>query len=162
MVDPKVEAPLRKMLGHIMRGETDDALELAEEIGPQTYESAVALAIAASGYIAIDTASRWPNQADIKALAKHAATTRGSQVTESEISDYLSRVVLGSDNPLDVFQGNRAAIIPLFATANLLVSYSGLYADQWEYLDAIWNAIDEADQLQPAVLPAATFRLGRK
>lgn len=162
MIDLKAEAPLRKMLGHIMRDESDALDALIDEIGPQTYESAVALAIAASGYIAIDTSRRWPNEADIKALAKHAATTRGSQVTESEISDYLSRVVLGSDNPLDVFEGNRAAIIPLFATANLLVSYSGLYENQWKYLDAIWNAIDAADQLEPVVLPAAMFRFARK
>lgn len=162
MIDPKVEAPLRKMLGHIMRGEEDDLDAQIDKIGPQMYESAVALAIAASGYIAIDASERWPREVDIRELAKRAATTRGSQVTESEISEYLSRVVLGSENPLDVFEGNRAAIIPLFATADLLLTFHARYANQWKYLDAIWNAIEVADQLEPVVLPAAMFRFARK
>lgn len=162
MVDPTVEAPLRKMLGHLMRDEEDRALEIAEEIGPQMYESAVALAIAASGYIAVRVSKRWPNETDIGILAKRAADVRDTQVTESEIIAYLSRVVLGTDNPVDVFEGSRAAIIPLFATANLLLSYSAQYDTQWKFLDAIWNAIDVADQLEDDVLPAATFRFTRK
>lgn len=162
MVDPKVEAPLRKMLGYIMRGESDKLDALIEEIGPRMYESAVALAIAASGYIAVRVSKRWPNEVDVKALARHAVDVRDTHVTESEIRDYLSRVVLGSDNPLDVFEGNRAAIVPLFATANLVLSFCGQYENQWKFLDAIWNAIEEADRLEDAVLPAATFRFARK
>jgi hypothetical protein len=162
MVDPKVEAPLRTMLGHVMRGETDDVLSMAEEIGPEMYESAVALAIAASGYIAVRVSKRWPNEADIHSIARQASRAPATQVTEAEITDYLSRVVLGSGNPLDVFEGSRAAVIPLFATANLLLSYSARYDTQWKFLDAIWNAIDEADQLKDDVLPAATFRFARK
>lgn len=162
MVDPEVEAPLRKMLGHIMRGE-DDALDaLIEEIGPQMYESALALAIAASGYIAVRVSKRWPNEADVRALARHAADTPGTQVTEDEIRTYLSRVVLDSDNPVDVFKSNRGAIIPLFATANLVLTFSARYRDQWDYLDVIWDAINVADQLDADVLPAATFRFARK
>lgn len=163
MVDPKAEAPLRKMLGHAMRGELDDLGTLIEDIGPQMYESAAALAITASGYIAVRTSKRWPTEADVKALAEHAATTTGAQVTRDEISAYLSRVVLGSESPLAVFDdATRAAVIPVFATAYLLLSFSGQYDDQWKYLDAIWNAIDAADQATPDVLPAMVFRFGRK
>jgi hypothetical protein len=39
---------------------------------------------------------------------------------------------------------------------------TGQHENQWTYLDTIWNAINEADQLDPVVLPAATFRLARK
>lgn len=162
-VDPKVEAPTRKMLGHVLRGELSEFAALVEGIGSQMYESAVALCIMASGYIAVDTSGRWPVDVDVKALAKRAATTRGSQVTEAEISTYLSRVVLAGESPLSVFEDQKkAAVIPVFATADLLVSFSGNYADQWEYLDEIWNAVDAADQAAPAVLPAMVFRFGRK
>lgn len=161
-IDPKVEAPLRKMLGHALRGELDDLYALIDGIGPQMYEAAVGLCVMASGYIAVDTSKRWPNEADVRALAKHAATTKGSQVSEDEIVAYLSRVVLAGESPLSVFGSDRAALIPLFATADLLVSFSGRFADQWAYLDSIWNAVDVADQVEDDVLPATVFRFGRK
>lgn len=162
MVDPKIEAPLRKMLGHAMRGELDELDSLIDSVGPQVYEAAAALMVMASGYIAVSTSKRWPEEVDVQALARNSATAPHSQVTEAEIRDYLSRVVLGSESPIDVFDGNRAAIIPLFATANLLLRFSGLYEDQWKYLDAIWNAVDAADHVAPDILPAMVFRFGRK
>jgi hypothetical protein len=162
MVDPEIEAPLRKMLAHVMRGETDDALELAEEIGPQRYESAVALAIAASGYIAVSTSRRWPQEADVQALARNSVKAPHSQVTEAEIHDYLARVVLASENPLTVFEGSRAALIPLFATANLLLRFSGEYEDQWKYLDAIWNSLDAAEATSTDVAPGVVYLYSRK
>lgn len=162
MVDPKVEAPLRKMLGHVMRGELEDFGALIEGIGPQMYEAAVGLAVMAAGYIAVRVSERWPVEADVQALAKRAATSPNSQVTADEISAYLARVVLGGESPLTVFDDQKkAAVIPVFATADLLVSYCAQHEDQWAYLDEIWNAVDVADQTPPAVLPAMVFRFGR-
>lgn len=162
MVDPKVEAPLRKMLGHVMRGELDEFCALIEAIGPQMYEAAVGLAIMASGYIAVQVSERWPNAADVQALAKHAATSPNSQVTADEISAYLSRVVLAGE-PLSVFDDQKKmAVTPVFALADLLVSYCAQHEDQWAYLDEIWAGVEAADQAPPAVLPAMVFRFGRK
>lgn len=113
--------------------------------------------------IAVDTAGRWPAEVDVTALAKRAATTRGLQATEAEIGTYLSRVVLAGESPLSAFDDQKkAAVVPVFATAGLLVSFSGNYDDQWAYLDAIWNAVDAADQAPPALLPAMVLRFGRK
>lgn len=162
MVDPKVEAPLRKMLGHVMRGELEDFCALTEAIGPQMYEAAVGLAIMASGYIAVDVSERWPTEADVKALARNAADTKGTQVTADEIGAYLSRVVLAGE-PLSVFDDQKkAAVTPVFALADLLVTFCGQHQDQWDYLDEIWAGVEAADQAPPAVLPAMVFRFGRK
>lgn len=163
MVDPKAEAPLRELLAHSIRGELDDFAALIEGIGPQMYEAAAGLAIMASGYIAVDISERWPTEADIKALAKHAADTPGTQVTQDEIAAHLSRVVLAGESPLSVFDDQqKAAVIPVFVLGNMLLSFHGRYENQWAYLDEIWNAVDAADQAAPAVLPAMVFRFGRK
>jgi hypothetical protein len=151
------------MLGHVMRGELDAFGALIEAIGPQMYEAAAGLAIMASGYIAIQVSERWPNGDDVQALAKRAATSPNSQVTADEISAYLSRVVLAGESPLaGVDDQKKASVIPVFATANLLVSYCAQHEDQWAYLDEIWAGVDAADQAAPAVLPAMVFRFGRK
>lgn len=160
-VNPTVEAPTRKMLGQVLRGELDEFGSLVESIGSQMYESAVALCIQASGYIAVSAANGWPTDADITTMARHAATTKRSQVTEQEISDYISRVVLKNESPLTVFDGSsKAAVIPVFSTAVLLVSFHGRYDDQWQYLDAIWNAINAAENVDDAVVPAVIYAHG--
>lgn len=164
MVDDRAEAVLRKMLEHILRGELDDFYGAIEAAGEQVAETAATLAILASGYIAVDVPSRWPTGADVRALAKNAADTPGTQVTEDEIREYLTRVVLGGESPLTVFEaeGNRAALIPLFATADLLVSFSGQHETHWKYLDAIWNALDATETLDATLAPAVTFLFGRR
>jgi hypothetical protein len=73
-IDSKIEAPTRKLLGPAIRGELDDLYKLIADIGPPTYEDVSALTVKAAGYISVRAAGRWPNGADIKALAKHAAT----------------------------------------------------------------------------------------
>lgn len=163
MVDPKVEAPLREMLEYALRGEDEKLGDLIRKIGPEMYEQAAALAIVASGYIAVRVSTRWPQEVDIKALAKHAATTKGARYTQDEIAAYLSRVVLRSESPLALFEDQeKAAVLPIFATAYLLLSFSAQYDTQWKFLDAIWNSIEVSDQLPDDVLPGAVFRFLRK
>lgn len=162
-IDPKIEAPLRKMLGHAIRGEEDDLYSLILSAGDQVFEAATVLMIKAAGYIAVRTSKRWPNDADIRALAEYAASSPGSQVTEEEIAAYLSRVVLADESPLKVFPGDKkAGMIPLFATANLLMSFHGQYENQWKYLDDIWNALDAAETLNDSVPPAVVFLYGKR
>jgi hypothetical protein len=162
-IDPRIEAPLRKMLGHAMRGELDDLYALILEVGDQTYEAAIILAIKAGGYITTHVSERWPNDADIREIAKHAVKTRiGQQVTEDEIRDYLSRVVLGTEAALNVFPDNkRAAMVPLFTTAALLSGYGPKDTDQWGYLDQIWNALDAAETIDSSLPPAVVYLYGK-
>jgi hypothetical protein len=161
-IDPKIEAPLRKMLGHAMRGELDDLYALILAAGEQVSEAATVLAIKASGYISVQVSERWPLEPDIKALSRHAADTPNTQVTADEIAAYLSRVVLGNESPLTVFPGDKkAGIIPLFSTANLLVSYCAQHRDQWDYLDSIWNALDAAETIDKSLPPAVVYLYGK-
>jgi hypothetical protein len=158
LIDPKIEASTRKLLGHAIRGELDDLDALIVSIGPQVYTAVVALAVLASGYIAIQVSERWPREVDIRALAKHASTSPNSQVTEGEIAACLSRVVLDSESPLEVFPGDeKAALIPLFTAANLLISYCAQHKDHWAYLDSIWNSIEAAEAVEVPVAPAVMY-----
>lgn len=158
-IDPKVEAPLREMLGHAIRVEMDDLYALVAGVGAEAYEATVNLAILAAGYIAVDTPGRWPTGADVKALAKHAAGTRiGKHLTEDEIASFLSRVVLGSESPLTVFEGDeKAALIPVLATASLLAGF-GPAGQSWaDYLDTIWNSLDAAESVKAPVVSAVIY-----
>jgi hypothetical protein len=162
-IDPKIEAPLRKMLGHAMRGELDDLYALILAAGDQVSEAAVVLAIKASGYISVHVSERWPRDVDVRELAKRAVkTTAGREVTEDEISTYLSRVVLGNESVLEAFPGDKkAGIIPLFTTAALLASFGPKGLTQWEYLDSIWNALDTAEAADDSVAPAMVYLYGK-
>lgn len=162
-VDPKIEAATRKLLGHAIRGEMDHFYELIADIGPEVYEGVGELVILAAGYIATDISGRWPSRADIAALAEHGATPRHSQVTETEIREHLTRVVFGGEPVLEVFAGDeRAPLVPVFVAADLLLSFSGNYGDQWEYLDAIWNALDAAENVDGTVVPAVIYLAGKQ
>lgn len=159
-IDPKIEAPLRKMIGHVMRGEEDELAELVLSVGDQVYEAAAALSIQAAGYIAVHVSGRWPTDADLAAIAKRAARP---YVTEDEIRRYFARVVFHSESPLGVFDDQkRAAMIPLFTLAGLLSAFGPKDTDQWGYLDQIWNAINAAESLNDAVVPAVVYQFGRK
>jgi hypothetical protein len=100
---------------------------------------------------------------DVQALAKHASTSPNSQLTADEIAAFLSRVVLGSKSPLEVFPGDeKAALIPLFAAADLLISYCAAHKDHWAYLDSIWNSFDAAEDVEVPVAPAVMYLYGKK
>jgi hypothetical protein len=160
-IDPTIEGPLRKMLGHAIRHELDELAELILAEGETVYGTAATWCIVLSGYIAIDVSERWPAEGDLRAIASHASQSAANlPVTEDEIYTYLSRVVLGFESPLIVFADQeKAAMIPLFATADLLLSYGRQELDWSEYLDLIWDGIEVAEQTKPAALPALMYRV---
>ena len=52
--------------------------------------------------------------------------------------------------------------IPLFATANLLLTFCPRGKDWWEYLDQIWAAAETAEGVSLFVLPALMLRAHKK
>jgi hypothetical protein len=113
----------------------------------------------ASAYIAIDVSGRWPTDADLREIAKHASESATElDITEQEICEYLSRVALGPQKLDDVFSIEGLATIPLFATANLLLTFSPGEKHWWEYLDQIWEAAEVAERTSLTVLPALMLR----
>jgi hypothetical protein len=159
VIDPKAEQPARAMLGHALRGELDDLAALIQAEGREILRGAIPLFLLASAYIAIDVSGRWPTEADTREIAQSAAQSATRlDITEPEIYAYLSRVALGTDKLDDVFAAEGLATVPLYATANLLLTFCPREKEWWEYLDQIWNASAAADRTSLTVLPALLLR----
>jgi hypothetical protein len=158
-IDPKIEQPTRKMLGHAIRHELDDLAALARAEGAEALISAIPLCLFASAYIAIDVAGRWPTDADLHKIAKNASESATElDISEQEIYGYLSRVALGPEKLDDVFSVEALATIPLYASANLLLTFAPRDKHWWEYLDQIWEAAETAERTSLTVLPALMLR----
>ena len=158
-IDPKVEQSTRKMLGHAIRHELDDLASVVRAMGSEALVSSLPLCQFASAYIAVDVSDRWPTDADLREIAKHASESATElDITEQEIYEYLSRVALGAEKLDDVFSDEGLATIPLFATANLLLTFSPGEKHWWEYLDQIWDAAEAAERTSLTVLPALMIR----
>jgi hypothetical protein len=162
-IDPRIEQPTRKMLGHAMRHELDGLAEVIRAEGNDVLIGSLPLCLLASAYIAVDVSDRWPTDADLREIAKHAAeSVTQLDITKEEIYEYLSRVALGPEKLDDVFSVEGIATVPLFATANLLLTFSPRDKDWWEYLDQIWDAIETAERTSLTVLPALMLRARRE
>jgi hypothetical protein len=159
-IDPKIEQPTRKMLGYAIRHELDDLAALIITEGNEAYLSATALCMIASAYIAIDVSGmRWPSEVVLRAIANNAAkSATGLDVSEGDIFEFLSRVALGSERIDLVFSPEQVATVPLYTTANLLLSFCPRDKDWWEYLDEIWDATETADHTSLSVLPSLMLR----
>jgi hypothetical protein len=161
-IDPKTEQSTRKMLGYAIRHEVDELAALVRAAGNETLLASLPLCLLASAYIAIDVSGRWPADADLKEIAKDAAVSvTRLNLTEQEIYEYLSRSALGNEKLDDVFSVEGLMSIPLFATANLLMTFCPREKEWWEYLDQIWDAVEAAERTSLAVLPALTLRAHR-
>lgn len=161
MIDPKVSAPLRQMLGHVTRHELDALRELVDAAGPDVCGAALELCVPTCGYVAIQVSGRWPEETDLRQIAAHTARSMtGLDVSESEIGAYLTRSVFGFE-PLEVAipDPQRFGVIALFTTASVLVSFCPPELDWSGYLDQIWNAIEAARQTRIEVLPALMYQL---
>ena len=158
-IDQKTEQTTRTMLGHAIRHELGDLAEVVKTEGSEALAGSIPLCLLVSAYIAVDVSGRWPTQEDLKEIAESAAqSVTRLDITEQEIGEYLSRVALGTDKLGDVFSDAGLATIPLFATANLLLTFCPRDKEWWEYLDQIWDAAETAERTSLAVLPALTLR----
>jgi hypothetical protein len=147
------------MIGHAIRHELDELAAVVRNEGNDALLGSIPLCLFASAYIAIDASDRWPADADLREIAQLASqSATGLDITEQEIYEYLSRVALGPEKLDDVFSIEGLATIPLFATANLLLSFCPHEKDWWEYLDQIWDAAETADRVSLSVLPALMLR----
>jgi hypothetical protein len=91
-IDPRIEEPTRKMLGHAIRGELPALEAEIDAVGDETYAAGITLCL----IIAVDLAGRWPTEADIRELARHtAASSTDYELREQDVYDYLSRGALG-------------------------------------------------------------------
>ena len=159
-IDRKVEQAARTMLGHAMRHERDALADTIQSVGNETFLSTIPLCLLASAYVAIDVSGmRWPNDVVLRKIADNASkSATGLVVSDEEIFQYLSRVALGSETLDDVFSVEGIAMVPLYATANLLLTFCPPEKDWWEYLDQIWDAAETAERTSLSILPALMLR----
>jgi hypothetical protein len=158
VIDRQVEKATRAMLGHAIRHELDDLAAVLQTVENEDHLGSVPLCLLASAYIAIEACERWPTDADLREIANAAGPATRLDIGEQEIYAYLSRVALGSENPDDIFPAESVATIPLYVTANLLVTFCPRDKNWWEYLDQIWMAAETAGRTSIEVLPALMFR----
>ena len=162
-IDPKIEQPTRQMLAHAIKHELDDLAALIHAVGDKTFLSAIDLCVFAAGYIAIDVCQRWPTEADLREIARVSAQSETHlDISEEEIYALLSRVALGSEKLDDIFTVEGVGPVPLYATANLLLTFFPKGEHWFEYLDQIWNAADTAERTSLKVLPALMLRARRE
>jgi hypothetical protein len=158
-IDPKIEQPTRRMLGHAIRHELDELAAMIRSEKSDIIVGSIPLCVFASGYIAIDVSDRWPTDADLRQIAKNAAqSVTRLDISEQEIYQYLARVALGQGKLSDVFSDEGLATVPLYATANLLLTFCPDEKEWWEYLDQIWDAAETADRTPLTALPALMLR----
>jgi hypothetical protein len=163
-IDPKIEKPTREMLGYAIRGELGDLATTVQAAGDEIYAGSLALCHTAAGYIAIDvTGMRWPTDANLRKIAGNVANAETRlELHESDIYEYLSRAVLGSERPDEVFPSAEAAFtLPVLITASMLFTFRPQGQKWWEYLDSIWAATETALAIELSVLPALMFRARR-
>jgi len=163
-IDPSIEKPTRDLLRHAIRGDLDQMGQQVYAIGDERYLECIALCIAIVGYVAIDVCQRWPTDADLREIARHAAeTTEEFEIDATAVFDFLSRVVFGSEKLDQVFPDIAVSTtLPILATASILASFRPQQIGDkrwWEYLDQIEGATEQAGALDSAVLPALMFRV---
>lgn len=167
-IDPNIEKPTRDLLGYAIRGELDQMSHLIYSIDDERYMQSTALCIAIVGYVAIDASGmRWPSDAALREMARHAAeTTTTFELSETQISEFLSRVVFGADKLDQVFADlGVSTTLPILATARILVAFRPHRArDQnwWDYLEVIEKALEAAPAIDLSVLPALMLRSQRQ
>jgi hypothetical protein len=157
---PVVSSPARKLLSHAIRGELEELAPLIRATGNEAYPHILTLFGFACAYICVDVGERLPTEADLRAVARRAsgpACEVSLPVTEPEVYEFMSRVVLGGEFVDDVFAMERAAVVPLFTAANLLSMYCPAGKEWREYLDQIWDSFNAAGKLSAAVLPALAY-----
>jgi hypothetical protein len=160
VINPKIEAPTREMLDHAIKHQLEDLSALIVAKGDKVLVGAVNLCTFAAAYIAIDVSGmRWPSEVVLRKIAHNASQSAARlPVTEDHIFEFLSRVALGKEMLDDVFSPGGAGVVPIYATASMLLTFFPEGKHWFEYLDQIWNAAEVAARISTDVLPALMIR----
>jgi hypothetical protein len=157
VINPKVEEPIRRMLGQAIRGELRELDKMIAAVDDEVYGAGIGYCVIAAAYMAIDLSGRWPTDTDVRQIARHTATTsRHYELREQDVHDYISRMALAGEPITDVFPREDADVrLPVLITAQMLLAYRAPRdMDFWEYLDTIWNAFNAAEHADMSILPA--------
>jgi hypothetical protein len=160
IIDRRTEEPARDMLGHAIRGETQDLSTLIQAAGDERYRQVLGLCLIAAAYVAVDITGRWPTEADVREIAR-LVSERGTEIPldQKDVYDYLSGAALGFKSLPQAMGDDLAAVtLPIFITGTLLFAFRPEGKKWWDYLDQIWSAYEQAEALDMSVLPALQVR----
>lgn len=159
MIDPKLEETFRKLISHAIHNRQDDMARVITEAGEEAYGQVAALAIQGAAYVVIDTAGRWPVDADLKEAGRIGSEALPSiPVTADDIYSHLKTVVFGSSGAV---AGHP--VIPLYALAALVAGFKPPKGTDWnDWLDVVESAIEAAGRARATDLPAMTYRYLKK
>jgi hypothetical protein len=104
-IAPEVEEPVRRLIGHAVRGELDKLADEMTALGAERFPGCVDLCLRVAGYIAIDVSGRqWPSEDDLREIAQRMAAMDASfDLEEQDVYDLLARAALGFEPLFDVF-----------------------------------------------------------
>jgi hypothetical protein len=163
VIDPRIEKPTREMLGHAIRGDTQDLAMQIQAAGGEAYRQVIGLCLVAAAYIAVDVSTRWPTEADVREIARLTAERETeAELDQEDVYHYLSGAALAFE-PLAEALGSdlAAATLPVLITGSMLFTFRPHGKEWWEYLDQIWDATMTAENLDEPVLPAVQVRTHR-
>ena len=163
-INARVEKVLREAIGSVPNIEADQIPATLAALDDKERAEVLALAGIVTSYVAIDVCdAKWPNHANIRQIADDLATTGTTaqrlHLDAGAIYAYLYRTVFGSDPLEDVISDEpEFTRLPVIVAQRALAVYHPKGLDVWDYLDRIESAIEVAEALDPAVLPAAVQR----
>lgn len=163
-IDPKVEDSTRTMLDHVLKGSLDEIPKVASAIGDERFRECLELCVSIAGYVMVDVmAPDWPTDASLRDLAQRAARARiPFELDPTQVYDYLRVSVSGFQSLDQVFSADEEkAIMPIVIAAALVLAFHTRGQNVWEYLDAIEEALETADDVKPSILPAMILRAHR-
>jgi hypothetical protein len=157
-IKPEVEKSTRDLLGHTIRGEWDDLVNVIGTIGEERYAQCLSLCLQVSGYITIDVVGHeWPASSKLREIAHLIAEMEDMEydLVESDVYDLLARCALGFEPVSEVFTDKgKVGHVTISTAASLLVAYRPDGIHWWEYLDLIEQALETAAPLDEALVPA--------
>lgn len=117
-----------------------------------------------TGHLAVDAAERHPTDPDRRQIVRIGATAiTGLPITEDEIYLFLAKKMFARETLSPVAEDrSRAALIPMYALANLILILSPKGMHQWTYLDVAESAIGAADKTNFGIPPLMVYRFGRR
>lgn len=163
-ISNKIDETFREIMQYAIRNEVEELQRMFAEAGEKATGQIFSLAVQASAYITIDVSEGWPDDGDLKEVAKITARSRAkAPVAYDEVYTYLSRVVFGRKKLEVVFPDpEKAAMVPLFTLANQVIAFNPPQGEGWnEWLDVIETGIEAAEKIPDWAVPAAMYRYKR-
>lgn len=168
VLDPRIEEPFRKALGHAARAELNEMEAIVAHMSDDDALEAVGLCAFVAAYTAIDICGNsWPNDASLHKIADNTANTgtivKKTGLTAQDAYDFIARVGIHNE-PLDrVFPDPNTAIRTAFvAASSILAAYRPREETIWQFLDLIEDAHAFALGLDNRVLPALMLKAKRQ